>query len=257
MALRPVFVTKSSWPFYTETEVSFKYYAGFALVQRQKNIAGIHEAFLKLDPSARVLEASSKAPTALGKSLSPFYLMSDYEGQAYPVECIFQAIKVFQHGGPFWQLLNFEPVKAKTTSLTKNAGALLYYEYHNERYPLDPKGWMYNWIYMKALQNHPDLVSQILDYNAFTDIAFNPKTGSTCQAKALAIYKGLMKKGLLEEALSSIPAFLKIVYHEKNDYKPNGKKPMEKEEALLTQSSQSQTTSEPGQPIEDTDQLQD
>lgn len=217
MAQRPVFVEKASWPFYERVEVTFHYYAGFALVQRQKNIAAIHEAFEKEYPKVKVLEASSKAPTELGKSLSPFYLKTEYEGKEYPVECVFQAIKVFQKGGPFTQLLDFEPVKAKTTSITKTAGSLLYYEYNYEKYPLDPKGWMYEWIYMNALHNHPELVEQIQPYNAFTDIAFNPKTGSTCQAKALAIYKGLQKKGLLEQALSSMQEFLHIVYKKKPD----------------------------------------
>lgn len=212
MAERPVFVMKTSWPYYSEVEVSFKYYAGFALVQRQRNIAGIHEAYNKLFPKSKVLEASSKAPTELGKSLSPFYLKTKYEGAEYPVECVFQAIKVFQKGGPFGQLLNFEPVKAKTTSITKTAGSLLYYDYDGQKYPLDPKGWMYNWIYMNALHNQPELVRQIQDYDAFTDIAFNPKSGSTCQAKALAIYRGLEKKGILDQALSSMEEFLHIVY---------------------------------------------
>lgn len=215
MAERPVFVAKKSYPFYESVEVTFKYFAGFALVQRQRNIAGIHEAFHKLYPKLYVLEASSKAPSELGKSLSPFYLMCSYRGKEYPVENVFQAAKVFQAGGPYLQLLDLEAIKAKTTSLTKTSGPLLYYDYDGRKYPLEPKGWLYDWIYMHALHAQPELAKAALDYDAFTDIAFNPKTGSTCQAKALAIYKGLVQKNLLEEALASIPAFLKIVFHAK------------------------------------------
>lgn len=212
MAERPVFMAKKSYPFYQTVEISFKYFAGFAMVQKRKNIAEIHAGFEKLYPDVPVLEASSKAATELGKSLSPFYLMAEDDGHQYPVECVFQASKVFQAGGPFLQLLNMEAIKAKTTSLTKTKGALLYYQYQNEKYPLDPKGWLFDWIYMKALQNHPQLQEKAMEYSAFTDIAFNPKTGSTCQAKCLAVFKGLSQKGILDEALASIPAFLKTVY---------------------------------------------
>ncbi len=212
MAERPVFIPKYSYPYYQEVSVSFHYAAGFALVQRQKNIAAIHEAYLKIDPHARILEASSKSPSSLGKSLSPFYLKAEYLGREVPVENIFQSCKVFQSGGPFLQILDMQPVKAKTTSLTKTHGPLLYYEYDHERYPIDPHGWLYDWIYLHALAAHPDLLNQLSDYNAFTDIAFNPKTGSTCQAKCLAICLGLQKKNLLEAALSSLPEFLKILF---------------------------------------------
>jgi type I restriction enzyme M protein len=215
MAVRPVYLPKTSWPYYSIENITFKFSAGFALVQRQKNISAIHEGYKKLHPKSKLLEASSKSDSALGKSLSPFYLKTLYEGKLCPVENIFQSCKVFMQGGPYLSLLDMEPVKAKTTSLTKNSGPLLYYEYENHKYPLDPKGWLFEWIYLKALQEHTNLTQEILAYNGFTDIAFSPRTGITCQAQCLAIYIGLQKKGLLDAALENIPSFLKIVYHAK------------------------------------------
>ncbi len=212
MAVRPVFIPQGKYPWYSEVNVEFHYAAGFALVQRQKNINAIHDGFRRIYPDTPVLEASSKSASELGKSLSPFYLQTELNGKFYPVENVFQASKVFQGGGPFRQLLDVEPVKAKTTSITKTHGAILYYVYEGNNYPIDPKGWFYDWLYMKALKADPGLASQALDYGAFTDIAFNPKTGTTCQAKCLAIYKGLSEKKKLDEALSSIPSFLKIVF---------------------------------------------
>lgn len=215
MAQRPVFEVKTTFPYFQVCEVDFQWSAGFALVQRQKNIAAIHAAYLKEHPKAKILEASSKAPTPLGKSLSPFYLPCVFDGRTVSVECAFQACKVFQDGGPFLQLLDMEPIKAKTTSLTKTAGPLLYYDYAGRHWPLEPKGWLYEWIYMNALHAKPELAAQIQDYTAFTDIAFAPKTSVTCQAKALAIYLGLEKKGLLASALESIESFWRIVFHYK------------------------------------------
>ncbi|MEY8380960.1 DarT1-associated NADAR antitoxin family protein [Ileibacterium valens] len=213
MAERPVFLPKASYPYFKEVVVSFHYSAGFALIQRQKNIAAIHKAYLQLNPQAQILEASSKSPTEFGKSLSPFYLKGKLDDDFYPVENIFQSSKVFQTGGPFLQILTMDPIKAKTTSLTKTHGALLYYVYENKSYPIEPRGWLYDWIYLHALDSKPELSDQLSHYDAFTDIAFNPKTGATCQAKCLAIYLGLQKKNLLQEALASIPSFLKILFH--------------------------------------------
>lgn len=50
------------------------------------------------------------------------------------------------------------------------------------------------------------------NYNAFSDIEFNPKKSINCQAKALALYISLIKKGVLEEALKNKDFFLEIAY---------------------------------------------
>jgi hypothetical protein len=212
MAQRPVFTPKTSFPYYTTEMVEFHYAAGFATVQRQKNIAAIHAAYEKLHPGTPILEASSKAPTPLGLSLSPFYLMLGN----HPVENVFQASKVFTKGGPFAQLLDMPAVKAKTTSITKTNGPLLYYEYDGEKLPVLPQGWFFTWLYLKALSDHPQLCQEVVQYKAFTDIAFNPNTGHACQAMALAQYCALSKKGLIEQALSSIDAFRQIVWRTEN-----------------------------------------
>ena len=51
-----------------------------------------------------------------------------------------------------------------------------------------------------------------MEYDAFTDIAFNPQKSINCQAEAAAIYVSLKKQGLLEEALKDKENFRKIVY---------------------------------------------
>ena len=59
---------------------------------------------------------------------------------------------------------------------------------------------------------HSDLAEQILEYDAFTDIVFNPKRSINCQAEAAAIYVSLQKQNLLDEALKNKESFLDIVY---------------------------------------------
>lgn len=62
------------------------------------------------------------------------------------------------------------------------------------------------------MQLNNDLAEQILEYDAFTDIAFNPEKSVNCQAEAAAIFVSLQKQGLLKAALKSKEKFIEIVY---------------------------------------------
>ena len=57
-----------------------------------------------------------------------------------------------------------------------------------------------------------NLCEEILDYEAFTDIVFNPQKSLNCQAIAAAIYVSLRYQNLLKESLKSPQNFLNIVY---------------------------------------------
>ena len=57
-----------------------------------------------------------------------------------------------------------------------------------------------------------ELTKQIIEYDAFTDIEFNPSKSINCQAQAAAIFVSLYRKGILEEALLDIDSFERIVY---------------------------------------------
>lgn len=212
MAERPVFTSLKKYPWQQASMIQFHYAAGFALVQRQKNIAALQEGWLKQHPESRILEASSKAPTELGKVLSPFYLTLN----GIPVENQVQAAKVFQNGGPYLQALEMPAIKAKTWGVLKTSGALLYYRWQDRDYPVWPRGWFFTWLYLQALLQHPEFCRELEAYDAFTDIAFNPKTGHACQAMAIAIWKGLKARGKLTEAMESWESFRRIVFREES-----------------------------------------
>lgn len=76
----------------------------------------------------------------------------------------------------------------------------------------EPKDFFYNWIYSVALYQHPKEIAKLKDYNAFTDIEFNPEKSINCQARTVAIVKGLHEAGLLDEAMKSPREYLRIVY---------------------------------------------
>lgn len=61
------------------------------------------------------------------------------------------------------------------------------------------------------------MATQILEYDSFSDIEFNPQKSVNCRAKAAAIYVGLFNSGKLDEALKSKEDFLDIVYNKASD----------------------------------------
>ena len=57
----------------------------------------------------------------------------------------------------------------------------------------------YDWLYIRALAQNSELALSLMEYNAFTDIAFNPKKSINCQANSAALFVSLKKQGLSEE----------------------------------------------------------
>jgi len=54
------------------------------------------------------------------------------------------------------------------------------------------------------------MVERLLCYRAFTDIEFNPQKSINCQAHAVALCVALHQRGLLDEAMTSKNAFLRV-----------------------------------------------
>lgn len=213
MAKRPVFILTETPPFFSEVEIEFAYSPGFAVVQKQKCIDSLHEQFQKYHPDQRVLEISSKSKDGLGVSLSAFNLMIELNNKgSYSIEVAFQSSKVFEHGGPYKDLLTKGSKDAKKDPRLKTSGKLLYFDFGNRRFELSPTTYFYNWLYVNTLHLHPELSSQIVCYDAFTDIEFNPDKSVNCQARSAALFVALYRKGLLEAALKDRNSFLEIVY---------------------------------------------
>ena len=109
--------------------------------------------------------------------------------KSVPVECVFQAGKVFQNGGPYFDILEKQPWEAKRDERLRTSGNLIAFEFEGKRYPLEPKTAFYDMIYIEALNENPELAAKVLEYDAFTDIEFNPDKSINCQAKACALFK--------------------------------------------------------------------
>ena len=219
MAKRPVFISSTSPPYYKEEIISFQYFNGFSESQKKKSVASLHAAFLEQHQDKKILEISSMSDNDLGVSLSAFNLkIITSKGKSFSVESAFQSSKVFERGGPYRDLLDKSSREAKRDSRLKESGRLLSFYYSKKTFPLYPTTYFYNWLYINTLHLHPELSNEILKFNAFTDIAFNPNKSINCQARAAAIYVSLQKQGVLMNALESPEAFLQVVYGSTNSF---------------------------------------
>ncbi len=218
MASRPVFVSKNCFPFYDVKHPEFEWFPGFSPTQKKKSIEGLHRAFSSKYPEKKVLEVSTKGENPVGNKLSAFNLKLPIDGKEILLECVFQGGKVFTGGGPYTDLYDVSPKDAKRDERLKESGRLKWFKLGDEVFPLDPTDYFYSWIYAKAVYSHPDLLETVktMEYNAFTDIEFNPDKSVNCQAKTLAKLKGMSDAGVLDEAMESKERFLEIMYQ----YKP-------------------------------------
>lgn len=212
MAMRPVFAPgkrkNEADVFMTE----FVWNSGLSASQKRKNVTALHEAYMRRFPDRKVLEISSKSTEKLGVALSAFNLMKVVPslGKSVPVECVFQGGKVFAAGGPYTDLYEAAPRDAKRDPRLKSSGMLRHFYYEGREFPLVPRTAFYNWIYINALMDNPELTAELATYDGFTDIEFNPDKGVNCQAEAAALYVTLLRKGVLNQC-RDFDTFIKLI----------------------------------------------
>jgi len=208
MASRPVFVPLvRPHRLVDEIEIEFTWNSGFAPSQKRKNVAALHES-ARAKGLSPLLEVSTKSEDPVGQRLSAFNLRSPTDQGAISLEAAFQGSKVFEDGGPYTDLYALEGRAAKKDSRLRNSGRLLGFDFFGCRWPLIPKTAFYDWLYLKAVEEHKDLLRSLLVYKGFTDIEFNPRRSVNCQAKTCALYISLLKLGSLNEALRSQNSFI-------------------------------------------------
>lgn len=220
MANRPVFLPRESGNKFVDTQyVDFEWFAGLSVSQKRKSITSLHDSVEKFLDIKNVLEISSSSVSNLGESLSSFnlFIVTEKNKKSFTVESAFQASKVFEGGGPYVDLLDKTSKEAKKDVRLKESGKLIKFKFYGEDWPLEPKTAFYDWIYINALKKNPSLAEKLKDYSAFTDIEFNPNKSINCQAHSAALYVSLLKRGVLEEALSSSKAYMRLLTENNKD----------------------------------------
>lgn len=204
--------------------VNFKWYPGFAKAQKQKSISSLHKNFKSLYSESfseryiKILEVSSASRSTLGNEASAFNLHVKTTHGVYTVEQLFQAGKIYENNGSLEGSLNLKSKQAKRRSYKVNKNdTLVGFGLFGAKFPLTPKTFFYDWIYLHGLIQNTDIFKRLLKYNAFTDIYANPKYTINSQAKSCAIFIMLYKKFGLKKLIKILHMnnknmFRKIIY---------------------------------------------
>ena len=212
MAKRPIYIPSVGTESLLETkEVDFKWFPGLCISQKQKSINSLHISAKEQLGLKNILEISSKSELPLGVELSAFNLqLASQDNIKASVEVFFQGSKVFSEGGPFTDLYLKTSREAKKDSRLKDSGNLVEFNFEGKSWSLKPNTLFYSWLYINALDQNKSLANGLLQYDAFTDIEFNPKKSINCQAASAAIYKTLVKRELINKAMKSSKQFINI-----------------------------------------------
>lgn len=229
MAKRPVFIPSSNPSKLVDVEmVDFTYHSGFAVSQKQKSINSLHQAINEKFGFVDILEISSKSEIELGVQLSAFNLMitTKTKGKTFSVESAFQSSKVFEGNIQYLDLLEKSSREAKKDPRLKNSGKVIGFNFYNQLWETTPLTAFYDWLYVNALNNKPEYHDELLQYQAFTDIEFNPEKSINCQAQSVALFCSLYRRNMLDE-IKSQEFFLTLYqdYQIDNSYKKSKNNP--------------------------------
>ena len=213
MAVRPVFTcTKDVKGYFIvkELSVEFGWCSGFSLAQKQRSIASLHAAALAGGNCKSILEISSKSASHLGVSLSAFNLSMQLPScglEPVSVETLYQGAKEFDDhkrtdNDRF--LLSAREARSRVKEVQNNS-RLSGWSIDNLYFDLSSGTSFYDWLYLKALTQNPLLLKEMLDYDSFTDIEFNPRNSLACQARSAAVAKAaILQYGSLTEMLDRL-----------------------------------------------------
>lgn len=194
-------------------KIEFVWFPGFSINQKQKSIKSLHlKATDAINiPFDEIIEISTKSKNNLGKSLSAFNLKTAtlFENTQFSVESAFQSSKVFEKGGPYTEIINFDSRSAKKDPRLKNSGNLLYFIFYGNRFELSTGTAFYDWLYINVLLKNPILCEQIMKFSAFTDIEFNSAKSMNTQAFSIALFVALKRADIDMSDFKRPEVFLK------------------------------------------------
>ncbi|MAD41913.1 MAG: hypothetical protein CL623_05925 [Arcobacter sp.] len=214
MANRPIFsVSNNKRELFKETGIEFKFYNGFSVSQKSKSIISLHESAKKIGYN-NILEVSTKSDNELGWKLSAFNLMVDFEiDHQISLECAFQGSKIFEGDVQYKDIYLTESIKAKKDERLRNSGNIIGFCYEGIFWENEPKTSFYDWLYINTLyKNYPDIIDELIKFDNFSDIEFNPKRSINCQARTCAILVSLVRLNLIDIAMKSKEDFIKTIY---------------------------------------------
>ncbi len=215
MATKPVFmVSTENTKHFCIVNTVFEFVGFFSPSKTQQSIESLHNSFLRLNPSKKVLEVSNRSNSPLGHKLSAHKLkLSTKNKNVFALDSIYYASKVFKNGGPYLDLLHQDINTIKKDKRLFESGDLVGFKFFHLSFDVEYSNAFFNYLYISTLHKIKEnrvFADELMQYDAFTDIEYN--VGSYSEAEACAIYVALRNKGLIEKALLSKENFINIVY---------------------------------------------
>ena len=220
-ATRPLFVPDADGALVLEQALTFTWHPGMALAQQQRSVDEFHREAERRGFSP-VLEVSTRSRSPLGVSLSAFNLRlhTSMVDHTVTVEAAFQSSKLYIEQGAPTYLLEWEDGRAIKARVREFQGEpITGFRFEEVDWPLIPTTAFYDFLYLRGLRdlcsNHSELEPEIMKYQGFTDIAFNPKRSLNCQARSLSLFVALGGSQGLGDLLSE-PTALRALMVEHN-----------------------------------------
>lgn len=195
-----------------ELPLQIPWHGGFAVSQKQKNIAELHAKAkeLGIDP---VLEISTKSPLEVGRRLSAFNLKIDVHGVMKSLESVYQSSKVFAHSGQHELLMDLDPFQAKKEVRRLGQGPIIAFRFLGQEFPTEPVNAFYDWLYIRAIVPHEQWIRENLHFAAYSDIEFTPSKSVNCQGRAVAEFHALSMRGEATKCVHDFEKFRQILLY--------------------------------------------
>ena len=211
MSVRPVFIPQTEGQNYVKKiDIDFTWFPGFSNEQKRKSIKSLHEGIRRKTNTSKILEISTKSEERIGVKASAFNLRLRLFDIEASLESIYQGSKVFEEGGPYIDLYKKTSVESKKDSRLRSSGNLIGFEFLGEFWGVNDS--FYDWLYLNALHQNNEIRKEILNYQAFTDIEFNPKKSYNCQAFSAALFSSITQRGKDLEEIRSKKNFKELFF---------------------------------------------
>ena len=214
MQQKPVFVAEERFPYFYTVLVPFETPKVTPETKniRKNRVQSLHERFGHIYPDKKVLEVSGTSKDELGRKIRSEILEKKISSLdiTVPVSNVYRGSCVFEKGGPYPELYELSPQRAKSDRRLKEKGSLLYYYHEEAEYPKRPRAAFYSWIYINALLENRELAEQVIKYDAFSDINCSPGKKPFGAARGAAIFTALSRMKLLD-SVKEFESFRRLV----------------------------------------------
>jgi len=211
VAKRLYFIPKSSYQgLILEKTVYFPEVRGDRDYSMKKTMETMHHVIRAKESGGQILEVSPYGGPE-GKACTPWLLkLKTQDGKFHPVAALYEAAKVFEHGGPYEDLKEKRAEEILGDPRLRQSGKLMGFHFEDEAFTTTPRHKFFDYLYIRALKERADLHEALLKAEIITDVTYQMSSMYLSPARSVSYFISLYQKGLLEKVLSSSEEFDKM-----------------------------------------------